>query len=429
MNYALPGTYAFKSNYLNNKSVRTDNGTGKRGAVRARCKISALNKRRSDNCEASGVFTCTSDMSPYTTASIFDAIGKATRIALRFGSVPGNSSSTENFCGQREFDIRFQTSNGDWDLMTGNITVQSRREQTQFVSLQQNFGDEAKARQVGAQWDIWSQTPESLLNVTRLYSDLETRYRPRCMDRFADRIYILTNSANERFYVKWFLMPRQGEQYMNGVQATGEARRNPAFGRYDCSQIMRRGKALRWMFMAQIVSETEALAWSHDPMDGTQVWDLLDFPLREVGEIYLDAMSTESAQDDLGDEFFAFNTVAGSKLAKQANVVDFYGARSEASHQQIIYVQLGNFYRQLNDQQRCNLITNMASSLRYAKSSVQEVVVEHLRCAILDFGYRMAAELELLAQVERAAPDNAYKHTRMLRLAEDGLTLVQSRCL
>ncbi len=346
MNYALQGTYAFKSNSLNNKSVRTDKGN--KGDARARRKTSALNQSRRDFCEARGVFTCTSDMSAYTTAAIFAAIGKATRIAMRFGSEPGNRISTDKFSGQSDFDIRFQTSNGDWDLMASN-------------------------------------------------SDLATRYSFRCMDGFADKIYVLTNSANERFYVKWLLMPRQGEQYMNKEQATGEARKNPTFDRYDRSQSIRRGKALRWQFLAQIVSETEALAWSHDPMDGTQVWDLVDFPLREVGEICLDAMSQGFAQDE--------------------------------SQQQSTYVQLGSFYRQLSDQERCNLITNMARSLRYAKSSVQEVIVEHLRCASLDFGYRVAAELELLAQVEGAVPDAAYSTMRLLRLAENGLTLVQSRCL
>jgi catalase len=52
-------------------------------------------------------------------------------------------------------------------------------------------------------WDFWSLSPESLHQVTILFSDRGTPDGYRHMDGFSSHTYSLINDKNEPFSVKW----------------------------------------------------------------------------------------------------------------------------------------------------------------------------------------------------------------------------------
>ena len=59
-------------------------------------------------------------------------------------------------------------------------------------------------------WDFWSNAPESLHQVTMLFSDRGTPDGYRHMDGFGSHTYSLINGDGERVWVKWHLKTKQG---------------------------------------------------------------------------------------------------------------------------------------------------------------------------------------------------------------------------
>ena len=83
---------------------------------------------------AYGTFTVTHDISKYTRAKVFDTIGKATKVFLRFSTVGGEKGSADTERDPRGFAIKFYTEEGNWDLVGNNTPVF-------FIKDPKKFGD------------------------------------------------------------------------------------------------------------------------------------------------------------------------------------------------------------------------------------------------------------------------------------------------
>jgi len=59
-------------------------------------------------------------------------------------------------------------------------------------------------------WDFWSLSPESLHQVTILFSDRGTPDGYRHMHGYSSHTFSLINANHERFYVKWHFLTQQG---------------------------------------------------------------------------------------------------------------------------------------------------------------------------------------------------------------------------
>jgi len=64
---------------------------------------------------AYGEFTVTHDLSRYTHAKLFSAIGKKTPVFLRFSTVGGELGSADTERDPRGFAVKFYTEEGNWD--------------------------------------------------------------------------------------------------------------------------------------------------------------------------------------------------------------------------------------------------------------------------------------------------------------------------
>src|SRR6202795_4882041 len=68
---------------------------------------------------AHGYFVCTnSDMPKYTTAKLFNSVGKKTPTFIRFSTVGGEKGSADTERDPRGFALKFYTEEANWD-MTG----------------------------------------------------------------------------------------------------------------------------------------------------------------------------------------------------------------------------------------------------------------------------------------------------------------------
>jgi catalase len=138
------------------------------------------------------------------------------------------------------------------------------------------------------QWDFWSLHPESLHQVTILFSDRGIPDGYRFMDGFGSHTFSMINAANERFFVKYHFKTRQGIKNLPPARAKELAGTDPDYAQRDLFEAIERKEFPRWTMAIQVMPEAEAGSYKINPFDVTKVWPHKDYPLIEVGEIVLD---------------------------------------------------------------------------------------------------------------------------------------------
>jgi catalase len=137
-------------------------------------------------------------------------------------------------------------------------------------------------------WDFWSLSPESLHQVTILFSDRGTPDGYRHMDGFSSHTYSLINDNNELFYVKWHFKSKQGIKTFTGVSAEEMRGKDPDYAQRDLFNAIAKRDFPKWKVSVQIMPEKDAETYHLNPFDLTKVWPHKDYPLQEVGELVLD---------------------------------------------------------------------------------------------------------------------------------------------
>jgi catalase len=240
---------------------------------------------------AHGHFVCTNpDMAKYTTAKLFSGKDKSTPTFIRFSTVGGEKGSADTERDPRGFALKFYTEEGNWD-MTGNNTP------VFFIKDPLKFGDfihtqkrdpETNLKSPTMMWDFWSLSPESLHQVTILFSDRGTPDGYRHMDGFSSHTFSLINANNELFYVKWHFKTKQGIKNFTGEGAAEMRGIDPDYAQRDLFDAIKQGDFPKWRVAMQIMPEAEAETYHINPFDLTKVWPHGDYPLIEVGELTLD---------------------------------------------------------------------------------------------------------------------------------------------
>src|SRR5580700_4881574 len=97
----------------------------------------------------------------------------------------------------RGFAIRFYTEEGNWDLVGNNTPMFFIRDPIKFPDFVHTQKRDPQTHLKSAQmmWDFWSKAPESLHQVTMLFSDRGTPDGYRHMDGFGSHTFSLINAA------------------------------------------------------------------------------------------------------------------------------------------------------------------------------------------------------------------------------------------
>jgi len=238
---------------------------------------------------ARGTFTVTGDISKYTSARLFSHIGKKTDLLVRFSTVAGEKGSADTARDPRGFSVKFYTEEGNWD-MTGNNTpvffVRDALKFSDFIHSQKRV-PATNLRSPAVMWDFWSLSPESLHQVTILFSDRGTPDGFRHMHGFSSHTFSLINAQNERFYCKWHFITLQGIQNLTAEHAERLAGTDPDYAVRDLHDAIQREDFPKWRLCVQIMPEAEAETYHIHPFDLTKIWPHKDYPLIEVGEMEL----------------------------------------------------------------------------------------------------------------------------------------------
>ncbi len=238
---------------------------------------------------AYGTFTVTNDISHYTKAAVFSAIGKQTDLLIRFSTVGGEKGSADSARDPRGFAVKFYTEEGNWDLVGNNTPVFFIRDPLKFPDFihTQKRVPQTNLKSATMMWDFWSLSPESLHQVTILFSDRGTPDGYRHMDGFGSHTFSFINDKNERVWVKFHIKTMQGIRNLAADTAVVLAGENPDYATQDLFLAIENGDYPRWRVSVQIMTDEQARAFPFNPFDLTKVWPHGDFPLIEVGIIEL----------------------------------------------------------------------------------------------------------------------------------------------
>ncbi|MCA1856319.1 catalase [Massilia oculi] len=242
---------------------------------------------------AYGTFTVTHDLRAYTRARLFSGIGKQTPVFLRFSTVGGEKGSADTERDPRGFALRFYTEEGNWDLVGNNTPVFFIKDPIKFPDFihTQKRDPQSNLKSANMMFDFWSHAPESLHQVTILFSSRGTPDGYRHMDGFGSHTYSLVNEAGERVYVKWHFKTRQGIRNLSAAEAVRLAGTDPDHAGRDLFEAIGRGAFPQWDVKVQVATSAQLAEWEArtgwNPFDLTKVWPHGDFPLLPVGVLEL----------------------------------------------------------------------------------------------------------------------------------------------
>jgi catalase len=238
---------------------------------------------------AGGTFTVTKELSRYTRAKLFQKAGNRCDVFLRFSTVAGEMGSADTVRDPRGFAMKFYTEEGNWDLVANNTPVFFVRDPLKFQDFihSQKRDPRTGLRDATMQWDFWSLSPESLHQVTILFSDRGIPASYRNMNGYSSHTYSLWNAKGERFWVKWHVKTQQGIKNLTDEEAARIAGEMPDFHRKDLYDAIERGDYPRWKVQIQIMPEKEAETYRIHPFDLTKVWPHADYPVTDVGVLEL----------------------------------------------------------------------------------------------------------------------------------------------
>lgn len=238
---------------------------------------------------AYGTFTVTRDITSYTSAKLFEHVGKQTETFLRFSTVGGERGSADTERDPRGFAVKFYTEEGNWDIVGNNTPVFFIRDPLKFPDFihTQKRHPQTNLKNAQMMWDFWSHSPEALHQVTILFSDRGIPDGYRHMHGFGSHTYSLVNAQGQRTWVKWHFKTQQGIKNLAPAEAARLAGTDPDYAQRDLFEAIERGDYPRWTVCIQVMSEAEAANRHENPFDVTKTWSQKEYPLIEVGVLEL----------------------------------------------------------------------------------------------------------------------------------------------
>ncbi len=238
---------------------------------------------------AHGYFEVTADVTKYTRAAFLSQVGKKTELFARFSTVGGEKGSADAERDPRGFAVKFYTEQGNYDLVGNNTPVFFIRDALKFPDLihTQKRNPETNLKDPDMFWDFLSLTPESIHQVTILFSNRGTPKNYRHMNGYGSHTLMWYNCEGEYVWVKHHFKTDQGVENLTGAEAEQMRSADPDHATRDLYEAIAAGQFPSWTLKVQIMTAEQAADYRFDPFDVTKVWPHSDFPLMEVGRMVL----------------------------------------------------------------------------------------------------------------------------------------------
>lgn len=238
---------------------------------------------------AHGYFEVNADVTKYTKAKFLSKVGKRTEVFARFSTVGGERGSADAARDPRGFAVKFYTEEGNYDFVGNNTPVFFIRDPLKFPDFihTQKRHPATNLPNPDMFWDFLSLTPESIHQVTILFSDRGTPATYRHMNGYSSHTYKWYNDQGEQFWVQYHFKTDQGIKNLNREEAKRFCSEDPDHATRDLYDAIKRGDYPSWTLEMQILTLEKAKDFRWDIFDITKVWPHKEVPPIKSGKLVL----------------------------------------------------------------------------------------------------------------------------------------------
>lgn len=238
---------------------------------------------------AYGYFEVTADVSKWTKAKFLSEVGKKTDVFVRFSTVGGEKGSADAARDPRGFAIKFYTEEGNYDLTGNNTPVFFIRDPLKFPDFihTQKRNPATNCPDPDMFWDFLSLTPESIHQVTILFSDRGTPATYRNMNGYSSHTFKWYNAKDEYVWVQYHFKTDQGIKNLTQQESEALKGKDPDHATRDLYQAIEKGDYPSWTLEMQILTPEQAKDFGWDILDITKVWPHGEVPPITVGKLVL----------------------------------------------------------------------------------------------------------------------------------------------
>ncbi len=239
---------------------------------------------------AYGYFEVTADVTKYTKAKFLSEVGKRTEVFARFSTVGGEKGSADAERDPRGFAVKFYTEEGNYDFVGNNTPVFFIRDPLKFADFihTQKRNPVTNLKDPDMFWDFLSLTPESIHQVTILFSDRGTPATYRHMNGYSSHTFKWYNEKGEYFWVQYHFKTDQKIKNLTRQEAQTMCSKDPDHATRDLYEAIEKGDCPSWTLQMQIMTPEEAKDYHWDIFDITKIWPHAEVPPIEVGKLVLD---------------------------------------------------------------------------------------------------------------------------------------------
>ncbi|OAL51850.1 peroxisomal catalase-like protein [Pyrenochaeta sp. DS3sAY3a] len=241
---------------------------------------------------AHGYYKTTNSLEDLSLADIFKE-GKTCPVTARFSTVGGESGSHDCARDPRGFSVKFRTEEGNWDVVANNTPVFFLRDPAKFPHFIHTQKRHPATHLTHADdstlfWDYASQNPESVHQFMILFGDRGIPDGYRKMHGYHGHTHKLINKNGEWVYAQIHFKSKQGTAFITQEDSQNYG---PDYSTKDLFESIAKGDFPGWDVMVQTVTAKEAeKMWEEKKInvfDLTHVWPQGEYPLRKVGEFFL----------------------------------------------------------------------------------------------------------------------------------------------
>ncbi|CAH0404413.1 unnamed protein product [Chilo suppressalis] len=236
---------------------------------------------------AYGYFQVTNDVSMYTSADVFNGIGKKTPVFGRFSTARASINGNELGRDHKGLAVKMYTKEGNLDFLCVHIPVYDYRDPLDFANFARTTRQNPRTNLVdfNMNWDF------ALLRASRLHavmwrlSDYGIPQGFRRMDIFPIHSYEIHNKKGERFLAKFSFRTELGLANLTTFQAQAIASQDMQFFSRDLYNAIGNKNYPTWRLEMDVMNLDDVRKLNFNPFDVTRLWTVGTYKTVTVGRL------------------------------------------------------------------------------------------------------------------------------------------------
>lgn len=260
-----------------------------------------------------GYLIVTNDVSKYTSADLFNGIGKKTPLVARFSTAIQSLGGSDLARELKGLSIKFYTKEGNLDLTCLQTPVYLYRDPTLFSPMVHAFKRNPRTyvNDPTRTWDFITLRPEIIHTFFWTQSDYGLPNGYRKMDAFPIHTYELSNKHGERHYVRFNFRTEQGLDNLTVADAIRIQGTDLDFFNRDLYNAIESKNYPSWRVEIDVMTIEDIKNLDYDPFDVTILWKNGTYKRVQIGRVILNQNPENVFRDIEQGAFNPGNLVPG----------------------------------------------------------------------------------------------------------------------